>query len=131
MRSNTGLKCNLAESAGKQPRPRLSAAALKLSFVSSATHPKNKRHVTFVPRSPIGTADISALDFNPRLQGANFSRCFHPNFCNYPNNFYWQSHRDGRYFSLGFQSEAIKPNLYPNLSSKLLQLSKHHPLAVP
>jgi hypothetical protein len=92
MRSNTGLKCNLAESAGKQPRPRLSAAALKLSFVSSASHPKNKRHVTFVPRSPIGTAHISALDFNPRLQGANF--------------------------------------LY-NLSSKLLQLSKHHPPAVP
>jgi hypothetical protein len=66
MRSNTGLKCNLAESAGKQPRPRLSAAALKLTFALSGSQ-KIKRHVVLTTRSPIGTADISALDFNPRL----------------------------------------------------------------
>jgi hypothetical protein len=36
MRSNTGLKCNLAESAGKQPRPRMSAAALLVTFFSSS-----------------------------------------------------------------------------------------------
>jgi hypothetical protein len=46
MRSNTGLKCNLAESAGKQPHPRLSAAALLVTLIRGASQSKNKRHVT-------------------------------------------------------------------------------------
>jgi hypothetical protein len=68
------------------------------------------------------------LDFNPRLlilgfqskafnpmllilgfKAIFFSHPIHPNFCINPNNIHWQSCRDGQYFSLGFQSEALKP----------------------
>ncbi len=91
-------------------------------LIWSASHSKNKRHVTFVHCSPIGTADISASDFNPRLLILGFqSEAFNP----MPSILAFQSLPFNPWISiLAFQSKAFNPMLqgyiiatafYPNL----------------